>query len=242
MENTQSSGDNPFLKFWAHVAPLAAPPIAAGGAVAVIMRDMMKKGHVQIYGTTPSVSLFAGILQGVKAAPVVGATVAFQMMLQGRVQRVFTDETEDVPLLPLVASSTVVGIISSPLLLAFNAQTTGKGALQGLKECTPKKGGMISIQEGTFVVGLAGAKPLGRVMRAHIWDHPGMDTVASFMASAGGSILGHPANTAVTLWQEGMQVSTIRGLYRGVFYKARGTGFFGVFYKVFQDILMPKDH
>jgi hypothetical protein len=60
---------------------------------------------------------------------------------------------------------------------------------------------------------------------------------AAAVAGGLGSLVGHAGNTALTRWQNGMTVDSLRQLSWGSLRKARGNAVFAVVYKLGKEVL-----
>lgn len=207
------------------------PPIAASVAIVPCFRDMMVKSALQKGFTTPNISILHGIKEGIKAAPTVGAIVGTQMIFQKFVEKALFEETQKGSLQSTFASSAVVGFASAPLLAIFNGQTMGWSIRDTIQKFTLKQASAISIQETAFVAGICASDQLSQVMKLQFGDNKIVEYTAAFSSGALGSLAGHPANTALTRWQSGLKVNSMRQLMWGSSRKAYAVGIFSIGYK-----------
>lgn len=225
------SNQQPPNGIWPRVAPYVIPPTAASLAIILVFRDLVAKSAQQKGQAIPSLTLLEGIKGGIKAAPTVGAIVGAQMMLQGGIEKALSDRNSQGDLLFTLVSSAAVGVFSAPFLAVFNGQTLGWTVSKSLREFSLRQGGAIAFQETTFVLGLSLVDPLAKRMKERFGDNKVVDYTTAFLAGATGSLVGHPANTALTRWQSGMAVDCPRQLLWGSWRKARAIGLFSVLYK-----------
>jgi hypothetical protein len=191
------------------------------------------------------------VLQGVKggfgAAPTVGVMVGTQMVLQGRVEQalvrtfpnLFAEDSNKAKASLTLASSVVVGGLSSPFLAVYNGKTMMPPwrVRESLSKFSLKQAGAITLQETGFVAGLAAADLVSVPMKHMLGDNKAVEYSAAAVAGALGSLVGHPGNTALTRWQNGMTVDSLRQLSWGSLRKARGNAVFAVVYKLGKEIL-----
>jgi hypothetical protein len=222
------------------MASYLAPPIAASAAIVPVFRDMMVKSAQQKGERAPSITFMTGLKEGIKAAPTVGTIVGTQMALQKVVEKALNANSEEKKLSSTLASSAIVGTLSAPVLAVFNGQTMGWGIRESLRKFSLRQGIAIAAQEAAFVGGLSAADQLAAAMKKRCGDNAAVDYTAAFMAGAAGSLAGHPANTALTRWQNGMNVDHLRQLMWGSLRKARAIGVFSVIYKLAKEKLNPK--
>lgn len=217
---------------WSSIGAYAIPPCAASAAIIPVFPDMIAKSAQQKGLPIPSTTFIEGVKKGVKAAPTVGVVVGVQMIIQNTVENALVRDSNQQSLSSMFVSSAVVGIGSAPILAVFNGQTIGKGARESLRNFSFKQGFAIAAQETAFVIGLSAADRVAVATRKKFGDNKFVDYTAAFIAGAAGSLAGHPANTALTRWQEGMAVENWRQLTWGAARKARAMGCFAVLYKL----------
>jgi len=243
--STDASFKHHVQNYWPSIAPYIAPPIAAAGAIVPAFRDLSAKSDLQKGLSVASMTLKEHIQGGLKIAPVTGAVVGSQMIIQSMVLRALKENPDKPSLSAVVASSAAVGVVSSPLLAVFNGLTMKMGVMEAYRKLTTRQRVAITIQETFFVGGLSIGDKLAEVMKQQFGDHKVIDYVAAFFSGATGSLFGHPFNTALTRWQndmtmEGFNMAGVKQSMWGALHKARAIGCFSVVYKLGKEILMPK--
>jgi hypothetical protein len=248
---TSSTSSNPPSRgVWHSVAPYVVPPVAASVAIVPASYDMIAKTAMQKGLSAPEMSL-ANVLIGVKrgfgAAPSVGVIVGTQMVLQSRVEQalvktvpnLFADDSNRAKASLTLASSAVVGGLSSPFLAVYNGKTMTPpwSVHKSLSRFSLKQAGAITLQETGFVAGLAAAGLVSVPMKKVLGDNKAAEYSAAATAGALGSLAGHAGNTALTRWQNGMTVDNLRQLSWGSLRKARGNAVFAVVYKLGKEVL-----
>jgi hypothetical protein len=73
-------------------------------------------------------------------------------------------------------------------------------------------------------------------MKEKLGDSKAVEYFASGVSGALGSLAGHAGNTALTRWQSGMTVDSVKQLSFGSLRKARGNAVFAVVYKVGKEV------
>lgn len=222
---------------WPKIAPYVVPPVAAAAAIVPVFRDMVAKSAQQRGEPIAAMTLREGLREGVKAAPTVGAIVGTQMMLQNVVEKTLTGPSNEESLSSAFVSSAIVGTASAPVLAIFNGQTMRRTVSESLRRLSAIQCLAIATQETAFVGGLRAADRLAAVMRKRFGNNKAVDYTAAFVAGAAGSLAGHPANTALTRWQSGLKVDSVRQLMWGSLRKARAVGGFFVVYKLGKETL-----
>ncbi len=250
MTSPTSSNPPSSREVWPSLAPYVVPPVAASAAIVPAFYDMVAKSAMQ-KGLPASSMTFKNVLQGVRggfgAAPTVGAMVGTQMVLQGRVERalvktfpnLFAEDSNQAKASLTLASSALVGGLSSPFLAVYNGKTMMPpwSVGESLSKFCLKQAGAITLQETGFVAGLATADLVSVPMKQMLGDNKAVEYLAAAVAGAVGSLVGHAGNTALTRWQNGMTVDSLRQLSWGSLRKARGNAVFAVVYKLGKEVL-----
>ncbi|MBI2743901.1 MAG: hypothetical protein HYX48_08310 [Chlamydiales bacterium] len=231
VQNGQPSG-----AVWTAVAPYVVPPMAASAAIVPVFRDMIAKSAQQKGEPIRKMSLYRGVIEGIKAAPTVGVIVGTQMIVQKAVEKALLGDSGKASFSSAIASSAIVGAVSAPVLLVFNGQTMGYSVTESIRRFSFKQCFAIVLQETAFVGGLSVADRLAVVMKKQFGDNKGVEYAAAFTTGALGSLAGHPANTVVTRAQSGMKIDHIGQLMWGAARKARAIGCFSVFYKAGKEL------
>lgn len=244
-----SASSNPLLisQFWSLVAPYTIPPVAASIAIIPAFYDMVAKTSLQKGLVPPSMSARQALKGGISAAPVVGVVVGTQMVLQSQIantlakmfSHLVTKDSDQAKGVLTLASSALVGALSSPFLAIYNGKTMTPpwSVQQSLSKFSFKQAGAISLQETGFVAGLAAADIVAMPMKQILGDNKAIDYAAAASAGALGSLFGHPGNTALTRWQAGMSIDNLQQLSLGALRKARGNALFAVIYKLGKEAL-----
>ncbi len=246
---TTSTTSNPPASrgVWPSLAPYVVPPAAAFVAIVPAFYDMVAKSALQKGLSAPSMTLLQGVKGGFGAAPTVGVIVGTQMILQGRVEQafikafpnLFTEDSNRAKASLTLASSAVVGGISSPFLAVYNGKTMMPpwSFRESLARFSLKQAGAITLQETGFVAGLAAADLVSVPIKKMFGNSKAVEYSAAAIAGALGSLVGHAGNTALTRWQNGMTVDSLRQLNWGSLRKARGNAVFAVVYKLGKEVL-----
>lgn len=235
---TPKSGQPP-PEIWATAAPYVVPPIAAAAAIILPFRDLIGKTYQQNGLPIPPLTIWNGVKEGLVNAPKVGAIIGIQMGLQKVVEKAIGERVNPERLTGKLLSSAVVGIISSPFLAVFNGGAAKLSTFESIRRLSVKQCGALAVQETAFVGGLTAADLLAQEMKLKFGDNKAVEYSAAVISGAGGSLAGHFANTAVTRWQNELQVEGFRQLWWGAFRKARAIGIFSVLYKLAKDVLNP---
>jgi hypothetical protein len=237
---------------WFSLAPYVVPPVAAAAAIVPAFYDMVAKSAKQKGLPVPGMTVM-NVLQGVKggfgAAPTVGVMVGTQMVFQERVEKtlvktfpnLFAKDSNKTSASLTLVSSVIVGGLSSPFLAVYNGKTMMPpwSVKESLSRFSLKQAGAITLQETGFVAGLATADLVSVRMKQVLGDNKAVEYSAAAIAGALGSLAGHAGNTALTRWQNGMTVDSLRQLSWGSLRKARGNAIFAVVYKLGKDVLNP---
>ncbi|MBS0585705.1 MAG: hypothetical protein JSR76_05325 [Verrucomicrobia bacterium] len=210
--------------------PYLIPPIAAGLAIIPVFPELAKKSLEQQGLPLSSLSYRVSLKNGLKGAPTVGIIVATQTALQSSLEKRLSSYYDPNSAFITVISSFLVGAGSAPILAIFNGQTMGWSIRHTMRRFSTRQAAAITLQETAFVAGLSLADKLAVVMKRRFGDRRGVDYTAAFVAGYAGSLAGHPANTALTRWQNGLTVTLKNSLW-GSLRKAKAIGVFAVLYK-----------
>lgn len=218
------------------------PPVAAGAAIVPTYYGFAVKTAQQLQKPIPTMSALEVLMGGLRLAPTVAGLVGTQMVLQNaserKIKRLFGNpEDKAATLVETAASSLLVGAMSAPGIAIFNGQAAKQSPLTSLRNLTVKQAGAISAQETAFVMGMSAGGHVYAFAKKHFGDNEAMKYGSSFITGALGSLCGHPANTALTLWQNGLKVENIFQLARGGPAKAIATGVFSMGFQLAKEHL-----
>lgn len=243
MTSSSSAAPNgqPSQGLWAFFAPHLAPPVAASVAIPPVFYGFMAKSAQQLGNPIPRLPIKVVLQEGCKAAPTIGVIVGTQMAAQKAVEEVLKSlRKDDAPRASLMlVSSMTVGALSAPALAVFNGQTMGRTALESLRSLSARQTLAIVARETSFLFSLRVSRPLEEWMKDSFGDHRGVGLSSTFAAGAIGSLIGHPADTALTLWQKGRKVENFSQLMRGGPIKALTVGAFSILYKSTKEMIDP---
>ncbi len=226
---------------WSQMASYAVPPAAAATAIVPAYYGFVAKSALQRGMSVPSMTMREVLMGGFKAAPTIGTIVGVQMLVQDYVEKQIAQYLRsggvDSELASKFLSAVVVGAVSVPPLAVFNGQTMDQTAMESLRALSFKQSAAVVMRESTFVFSLGASEFLRAKMSAYAGDNRGVDYGSAFVSGVLGSVVGHPADTALTLWQKQMKVEGMRQLMRGGLHKAAAVGVFSVFYKGVKEAL-----
>ncbi len=206
-------------------------PLAAGAAIVPAYYGFRVKTAQQLGQPIPKVGFQEAVRGGASLAPTVATLVGMQMMVQKAAEEKIQELVgRDQGFFSTAASSLTVGLVSSPGIAVFNGQAAGHSPMTSLRNLTPRQFGAISCQETAFVMGLSAAKHINSLAKEQFGDNAAVETGSSFISGALGSLCGHPANTCLTRWQNGLKVESAGQLMRGGPAKAVATGVFSAVY------------
>lgn len=227
-------------KFWSSIAIYATPPAAAAFAIIPVYYGFVAKSAQQIGKPIPRMTLYEAFKGGLKASPTIGAIVGTQMIVQSVAEKMLMKNSEcknnEPDFFRMFASALMVGSISAPALAIFNGQTMGQTAKESLRRLSAKQAGAIVSRETSFLFSIRISDPVSNAMKSVFGDNKIVEYVSAFFSGAVGSIIGHPADTALTLWQNRMKVTHARQLMWGAPMKALATGGFAMCYKLINSI------
>lgn len=241
-----SNEKSPMNVIWDKVRPYIINTASASIAIIPAFYGFQVKSDQQLGKPSPKPSYEKTFLGGVKAAPTIGIIINTQMFAQETIENLlFNKEKQgNAGFFPMFVSSVFVGALSAHPLAAFNAQTSGKSPLEAVKQLSLKETGAITVREGGFLLSFKINEYIGKQMKNTFGDNQATEYGATFISGAMGSLCGHPADTALTRWQNRMPVSP-KVLVKGALPKAGAVGIFAVCYKGMKNILditLPKSN
>ncbi len=219
-------------EIWHTIAPYVIPPSAAGIAVIPVFYGFELKSAKQLSLPSPKFSLVSGF----KAAPTVGAIFGTQMIAQKAMEKLLM-EGKSADFNSILLSSIFVGAVSAPALAVFNGQTIKKRGIESLRALSAKQSGAIITREISFLFSIRISRYASDSM--HHCFEPGkhIEYGSTFVTGAIGSFIGHPADTALTLWQKRIKISSINTLLKGAGIKSVTIGSFACLYKGISEFL-----
>jgi hypothetical protein len=227
------------------MAPYFVPPVAASAAIVPVFYGFVAKSALQLgEKSIPRMSIVESLTKGIKAAPTIGVIIGTQMIVQMLVENALlrankkTDQKLPLSFSAMLVSSMIVGAISAPALAVFNGQTMGQTVMKSLKSLSVKQTGAILVRETSFLFSLRVSEPLSNAMKQHFGENKCVELGSAFVSGAIGSLIGHPADTALTLWQKGMKIEKPCHVMRGAPAKALAIGGFSVGYKLVNKLLL----
>jgi hypothetical protein len=222
---------------WKTIAPYVVPPVAAGAAIVPVFYGLMAKSDQQLGKPIRQMNLATVFKEGCEAAPVIGGQVFVQNVVEKALQKRLNSEHPP-SFNTMLASAIIVSFLSVPPLAVLNGLTTRQKeqtfkqcAMESLKLLSPKQALAIVSRETSFLFSLRISEPIALEMKRRFGEHPAVAYGSAFMSGAVGSVVGHPADTALTLWQKGKKVENLRQLMRGGPIKAATVGSFAICYE-----------
>ncbi|MES2121248.1 MAG: hypothetical protein V4492_00550 [Chlamydiota bacterium] len=219
---------------WSRVASYAVPPAAAAAAIVPTYYGFVVKSALQTGQPFPSMTMREALMGGFKAAPTIGTIVGTQLLVDeyvGKQIAMFLRERGvDSELAAKFLSAVVVGAVSVPPLVVFNGQTMKQTAWESLMALSLKQAAAVVTRESTFVFSLGASAFVKAKMSEFAGENKAVEYGSAFVSGVIGSVVGHPADTALTLWQKKMEVEGLRQLMRGGLYKAGAVGVFSALY------------
>ncbi|MEC7840056.1 MAG: hypothetical protein VX777_08460 [Chlamydiota bacterium] len=217
-----------YFSSWQSVIPYTTPPATASISIIPVFRDFIKKSHLQLGNTPPKIHWMQGLVHGCRAAPTIGATVGTQVTVQRLIEGRISEG--DPTFTSMLSSTVAVGIISSPFLAVLNGQTLGRSVSQSIRLLSAKQVGAIVTREISFLFSLRVSEPVSQTMKKRYGDKTAVMVTACYFTGFFGSMIGHPADTALTLWQKNVSIVKPYHLFRGGLTKSHAVGKFTVLY------------
>ena len=183
--------------------------------------------------------ILAALKGGVQTAPLLGAIVGTQMAIQKIIEEhlIKKKENHTPSFLSMMASSMLVGFISTPFYAVFNGKTLGKSSLESIKSLTFKATAAIVTRETSFLFSLRISDPVCEMMKKMVGDNKAVEYSSTFVSGAIGSLVGHPADAALTCWQKERKIENLSLLVKGIKTRAVTIACFSVLYKASKDTI-----
>jgi hypothetical protein len=217
--------------------PYVIPPVSASLAIVPVFYGFIVKSAQQLQQPIPKMTAKEVFKRGWKAAPTIGGMVGTQMIGQEIFERLF-NQGHQPKFASMLASSALVGMLSVPACAVFNGQTMGRTVKESMKSLSKRQAMAIIAREASFVFSVRISGPVSEQMKNSLGDHKAVQYSSIFVSGAIGGLIGHPADTALTLSQEGVEVTHFRQLLRGASVRALTVGGFSFFYKLTQEAMV----
>jgi len=219
----------------------ASEPLAAGLAIMPAFKGLMVKTALQEGKEAPKITFFEGLKAGRKAASTAGAVIGVQMIAQNILEQQIGKDPEEQSIKTKFASALIVGVVSSPMLATLNKQTSepSLSMIEALGSFSKGQAFAISMREIPFIASLSCMKLLEKEAKEQFGDNKLIEYLAATGGVAAGSILGHPADTALTQLQAEVELKP-RLWMKGWKQKARGVAIFAICFKLGKETLQLK--
>jgi hypothetical protein len=225
---TNPSSISSLKTFW----PYTSPIISTALANLPVYYGFMAKSSLQMKEGFPKVSALKLVKETLRSSPTVGLCVGLQIVSQHLFEKkIFNIDPEKTSFKEKLLSAIAVGAMSAPLYAAMNAQTIGKTVRYGLSQFSFKQFGAITTREGAFLMGLEMADPVCEILKKR-YSKETSDFLGGFISGVAGSLVGHPADTVLTLEQKKMKIERFSCLYRGALIRSIAVGAFSMSYHV----------
>jgi hypothetical protein len=210
-----------------------AGPIAGALAIIPVFYGFEAKSDQQLGKPIRPINLKKSLIEGRNAAPIIGIQMAIQNVVEKALMKQFqNDPKERPPFAAMLISSMIVGFLSTPPLAIFNGKAMGQTPMESLKALSRWQTGAIVARETSFLFSLRIIDPIKSVMKRTFGDNKATEYGSAFIGGGIGSLIGHPADTALTLWQKEMKIESLSQTMRGAPVKAITVAVFAVLYKM----------
>lgn len=216
------------------------PPISTSAATAPFFSGFIAKSAQPL----PKMTCKEIFKEGLKTALTLDPIVDTQMSVHHLAEKAFfrmSERNGQSSFRSMLVSSIVVGAITAPALAIFNGQTMGCSIMESLKTLSPKQAGAIISRETSFLFSLKVSDPLCNIIKRRK-ANTAIEYSSVFMSGAISSLVGHPVDTALTLWQQGKKIENLRQLMQGSPIKAIAVGGLSVGYKLIKDSIESLSH
>lgn len=223
-----SSSDTSLFGKWLTLPSWAIPPVAASISTIPVFYGYVVKSAHQMQAPIPKMTPLQILKGGMNAGLIVGAQTVVQIKVEKKCKKYFGAQG----VIPILASSIIVGSACSPILAVFNGKTMGYKISESLRKLSVKQVSAITIRETSFLGAMAISSYLNESMKGRtLEDNQGARAASSFASGVIGSFLGHIPDTLLTRWQKGLQVDNVSQLIKGAPARALTIGSFIAIYQ-----------
>ncbi len=231
---TNSISNNSLRKQWDNISPFAGPPIAASLSIIPVFWLFMAKSARQLNEPLPIMPVTQALRLGIYTSPLVGAITGAQLLSQRKLEKSLSTSAENIQ--TIMVSTVGVAIISAPLLVAFNGKSMGKSVKESLKHLTFRQVSTIVVRETSFLFSIRISNIVGKIIKDSFGDNKVVEHSSIFATGFIGSLIGHPADTALTLQQKARNFS-FRNCLKGSLLRGSAIGGFAILYKISSEAL-----
>lgn len=229
-------------KIWPTIVDWMAPPLAGAAVVIPVFPGFVIKSAQQLGQPTPSITLRDVIAKGGRAAPIIGAQIGMEALVSRLVKEKLTDPQDPWAQAKTTGiSAFVVGTLSVPGLAILNGLSANKLMKECLTHLSPKEAGAILIRENLFLLSLSTTDPMKKWIGKKYGEHPVLEWSTECVTTAFWSLVNHPADTALTLWQQGRKIESVTQLWRGAPVRVATICVFSALFKIGKQLIISNN-
>lgn len=214
--------------------------LAASLAMIPVFYGYVVKSDRQLGRAVSKVTYKQGLYGGLKAAPLMGSVAAADLLMQDLLERKRGIKEKDAKWHHMLMTSMAISVCALPFNAIFNGYTIQRTAFQSLSMLSWKQGGALTCRDALYLFSLRLTAPISEALSDRWGEHPLINYGASFCAGAIGGALSHPADSALTIWQKGLNVKSLPQTLRGTQVKMLAAGSFALGYRAIHDFLDQK--
>lgn len=236
-------------EMWGKIEPYVATPVAVAAATPLAFRGLQRKSARQLREKLTS-SAWQSFVKGFETAPVLGATIGFQLAAQKsceyyalgvRDRKATSWET--------VLSTVMAAGATAPFLAGINGMTAGKVFLEAVR-LSPREFTLILGRESTFLGAMVVTPQVKEWVKNQFGDNWFSKRGSAFAVGAVGATMGHGFDTALTRAQNRRSIGFSRippktmilaVLPRGLFIRGATLGFLNVEVDLFSELMNSLD-
>jgi hypothetical protein len=210
----------------------ALPPLSLGLSIIPTYYGYGLKTAQQL-GQPFTMTYLQACKAGMKAAPILGGNVGAQLITQNAVEKFFSVNQKNptsFDYMKMFSSAFIVAGVSSPFLAIFNGRTLGWTVSESLRRFTVQQAGAIVARETFFLGSLRISEPFGLFIQERFGEHQFIGLGTNFATGAFGSLMGHPPDTLLTLWQKNIKPKNFAHLMQGSIARSLAGGSLFVLY------------
>lgn len=239
---SSTSGLAYYRSFLPELRPVLEQSATASIVIVPCFFGLVVKNALQLEQPVPRLKPGKLLKMAGKAAPTTGIIIAFQLTSEGWANNYMKarsgKKNERLSLGQTVVSSAFSGLVAAPALAVLNGQASGMSVVEAIRKISSRQIAVLVMRETSFVASLKLSVPLSIYMKDRWGESRATDFACGAVSGATGSLIGHPADTAVTRWQKGLTIVHVRQYMNGGAVKATTMAVFTGLYTVMTKALL----
>lgn len=239
---SSTSGVEYYRSLLPEVRPVLVQSMVASIAIVPCFPGLIAKNALQLEQPVPRLKPGKLLKMAGKSAPTAGIIIALQLTSEGWANNYMKERSgkknEKLSLGQTIVSSAFSGLVAAPALAVLNGQASGMSVVEAIRTVSRRQIVLLVTRETSFVASLKLSVPLSIYMKDRLGESRATDFACGAVSGATASVLGHPADTAVTRLQKGLRIVHVRQYMNGGAVKATTMAVFTGLYTVMTKALL----